>query len=94
MLLLSVRRGVVTATLPLVEPGGTLVLISVLDTTVNVAAVSPKVTLVVPVRLFPKTMTSVPASPDVGIVSTNGPSPTDSRNTVPLPLVPPSEVVP
>src|SRR5258708_5747858 len=53
-LLVKVRLGVVTLTLPVVAPRGTVVLISVAETTVNVAAVPLKVTLVVPVRLVPE----------------------------------------
>jgi hypothetical protein len=40
MLLLSVPLAVVTATVPLVTPAGTVVVISVSETTVNVAAVA------------------------------------------------------
>ncbi len=93
-LLVNVRLGVVTLTLPVIAPLGTLVLISVLETTVNVAAVPLKVTLVEPSRLFPKIMTAVPTLPEVGSVSTNGPSPTDWLKTVPSLLVPPNIVVP
>jgi hypothetical protein len=42
MLLESVRRGVTTRTFPVVAPGGTVVVISVAETTVNVAAVPLK----------------------------------------------------
>jgi hypothetical protein len=89
-----VPLGVVTCTLPLVAPVGTVVVISVLDTTVNVAAVPLNVTLVLPVRLLPKMITLVPTLPEVGRVSTNGLSPTERLKIVPQPpeqlaLVPP-----
>jgi hypothetical protein len=49
-LLDSELLGVVTITVPVVDPGGTVAVISVADTTVNAVAVPLKVTLVVPVR--------------------------------------------
>jgi hypothetical protein len=49
-LLESVPMGVTTSTPPLVAPVGTVVVIKYLDTTVNVAAVPLKLTLVAPVR--------------------------------------------
>src|SRR5215472_7647243 len=82
-LLVKVRLGVVTLTLPVVALLGTVVLISVLETTVNLAAVPLNVTLVEPVRLFPRIMTAVPTLPEMGNVSTKGPSPTDRLKTVP-----------
>jgi hypothetical protein len=51
---LSTPFGVVTTTTPVVAPLGTVVVISVSDTTSNVAAVPLKVTSVVPVSLFPR----------------------------------------
>lgn len=75
-LLLSVRLDVVTSTVPLVAPAGTVVAISEPDTTLKVAAVPLKVTEVEPVRLVPRIMTDAPTSPEVGRVATNGPSPT------------------
>jgi hypothetical protein len=57
-LLLSVLFGVVTLTKPVVAPLGTVGLISVLETTVNVAGVPLKVMLVVAFRLFPRMMTA------------------------------------
>src|ERR1019366_9283852 len=80
--------GVVTWTAPVVAPAGTLVVISELETTVNVAGVPLKVTLVEPVKFVPRIMTGAPKFPEVGTVSTNGPRPTDRRNTVPSPYVP------
>jgi hypothetical protein len=96
---LRVPSCVFTLTLPLVAPFGTVVLISELDTTVNLAEAPLNVTLVAHVRLFPRITTGVPTSPEVGSVSTNGPSPTARLKTVPQPpkqLLPvtPSEVVP
>jgi hypothetical protein len=52
-LLLSVPLGVVTWTAPVVAPAGTVVSISELDTTVNMAGAPSKLTPVAPVRLFP-----------------------------------------
>jgi hypothetical protein len=53
-LLVSVPLGVTTWTGPVVAPTGTVVLIAVCDSTVKVADVPLKVTLVVPARLVPK----------------------------------------
>jgi len=94
-LLVSVPKGVVTWTLPVVAPAGTVALIAVpIELTEKVAGVPLKVTLAVPVSLFPGVVTVEPALPEVGVVSTKGPRPADSRNTVPqpvaqLPLPPP-----
>src|SRR6266852_5454019 len=78
--------GVVTLTLPVVAPLGTVVLIAVpVELTVNVAFVPLKVTLVEPVKLFPRIVTYAPTLPEVGSVSTNGPSPTERLKTVPQP---------
>jgi hypothetical protein len=49
-LLDSVPPGVTTSTVPVVAPDGTVVVISVADTTVNTAAVPLKVTLVAPFK--------------------------------------------
>lgn len=88
-LLLSVPAGVTTVTLPVVAPAGTVVVISELDTTVNVAAVPLKLTLVVPVRLFPRIFTVFPTFPEVGSVSTKGPRPTAKLKIVPQPMTSP-----
>jgi len=94
-LLVKMRLGVVTLTFPVVAPLGTVVVIAVpVELTVNVAFVPLKVTLVEPVRLLPRIVTFVPTLPEVGNVSTNGPSPTPSLKTVPTPLAPPPAVVP
>src|SRR5580658_7120039 len=98
-LLTSMRFGVVTLSLPVVAPVGTVVVISELDTTLNLAAVPLKVTLVAPFKFVPRIVTAVPTLPEIGLVSTNGPSPTPRLKTVPQPrlhalLVPPYAVVP
>jgi hypothetical protein len=72
---LSVPDGVVTWTGPVVASAGTMVVISALETTVNVAGVPLKVTLVVPVKLFPRILTPAPTLPLTGTVSTDAPSP-------------------
>jgi hypothetical protein len=54
-----------------VVPAGTVVVISELDTTLNLAAVPLKVTLVAPVRPVPRILTVTPTLPEVGSVSTN-----------------------
>ena len=82
-LLLSVPLGVTTLTVPLVAPAGTVVVISELETTLKTAAVPLKVTLLAPVSFVPRILTAAPTLPDVGCVSTNGPSPVDSSNTAP-----------
>jgi len=93
-LLVNVPLGVFTLTLPVVASLGTVVVISVLETTVNLADVPLKVTLMTSLRLLPRIMTVAPTLPDVDCVSTKGPSPADSLKTVPSPLAPPSEAFP
>jgi len=56
-LLVSVPPNVATVTNPVVAPVGTVATISVAEITVNAAGVPLKFTLVVPVRLFPRTTT-------------------------------------
>jgi hypothetical protein len=75
VLVLSVPLALVTLTVPVVAPVGTVVVISVFDTTLKLAAVPLNVTLVAPVRLFPRILTGVPTLPEPGCVSTNAPSP-------------------
>jgi len=58
--------GVVTLIGPLVAPLGTVVVILVSETTVNVAAVPLKFTLVAPVKLYPVMVTAAPTDPLVG----------------------------
>jgi hypothetical protein len=59
-LLESVLLDVTTTTGPLVAPAGTVVLITELASTVNVAGVPLKVTLVAPFRLVPRILTVAP----------------------------------
>jgi hypothetical protein len=98
-LLLSMPLSVVTLTVPVVAPVGTEVLISELEFEIMVAVVPLKVTLVAPVRLVPRILTSAPTLPEVGWVSTKGFKPVDRLKMVPQPpvqavLVPPSSVEP
>jgi hypothetical protein len=79
--------GVVTVTGPVVAPFGTLVMISVFDTTLNLAGVLLKLTPVAPVRLVPRSTMFDFTTPDVGRGSTNGPSPTFTLKIVPQPNV-------
>ena len=85
-LLFSVFLGVVTVTKPVVAPLGTVVLISDFETTVNIAVVPLKVTLVALFKFVPRIVTAAPTLPEVGLVSTNGPSPTPRLKTVPQQL--------
>jgi hypothetical protein len=85
---MSVSLGVTTWTSPVAAPAGTLVVISDLDTTVNLAAVPLKVTLEAPVRSVPRILTAAPAAPEAGWVSTNRPRPQDRLKTVPQPTSP------
>jgi len=54
--------------------------------TANFAEVPLKVTLVVPMRLFPRMFTTRPIGPKFGLASTNGPRPVARLNAVPQPL--------
>jgi hypothetical protein len=74
-LLVKVLLGVFTFTGPVVAPLGMVVVISVLEATLKLAALPLKVTLVVPVKLFPRIMTAAPNSPEAGSVRTKGPNP-------------------
>ena len=94
MLLESLPPGVVTVTGPLEAPEGTLVVISVAETTVKVAGVPLNVTAVEPVRLLPSILTTEATFPEVGSVFTKGPSPIDSLKTLPDMDPPPAVVVP
>src|SRR5580658_2542660 len=82
------RRGEITWTVPVVASVGTVVVISDLELTLNVAGVPLKVTLVAPVRKLPRILTVAPTLPEVGSVSTNWPSPTFRLKTVPSSLPP------
>ena len=65
--LVVVPPGVVTLIFPVLAPEGTLVVISVSETTLKVAEVPLKVTAVAPVRALPVTVTAVPTAPLVGV---------------------------
>jgi len=93
-LLVNMPLGVVTLTLPVVAPLGTVVVIAVpVELTVNtVAGVPLNVILVLPFRLFPRILTAAPTLREVGNVSTKGPSPTDRLKIVPSPLAPPPKL--
>lgn len=90
----SVMLGVVTSTVPVVAPAGTVVVISDAETTVNVAAVPLKVTPVAPFNDVPRILTLAPSFPDAGSVSTNALAPIERLKNVPAPLAPPDSVVP
>ena len=91
-LLVTVRPGVTTSTLPVVVPSGTVVVIKEAEFTLNVAGVLLNVTLIAPVRFVPRTMMDLPTLPELGTVSTNAGRPTERLKTVPD--VSPFEVVP
>jgi len=82
-LLESVPIGAATWTVPVVAPAGTAAVISVLETTSKTASVPLKLTRVAPAMSVPRIVTALPGLPEVGCVSTKGPKPTDSVNTVP-----------
>src|SRR5580698_5619362 len=87
MLLESVPLGVTTCTGPVVAPAGTLVKIEAPEElTVNAAGLPLNVTLVAPVRLFPRILTTAPTLPEEVCVSTNGPRPTERLKIVPQPI--------
>jgi len=65
--LVAVPPGVVTEIVPAVTPAGTVAVMDVADTTVNVAAVPLKATAVAPVRFVPVIVTVAPTGPDVGV---------------------------
>jgi hypothetical protein len=88
-LLLSVSLGVVTSTVPVVAPVGTLVVIKEAETTLKTAAVPLNVTLVAPIRSVPRILTAAPTPPAVGSVFTNGPRPTDRLKSLPSLFAPP-----
>src|SRR5579863_9461686 len=82
-LLTRVPPGVTTSTLPVVDPAGTVVVISVGETMVKVAAVPLKVTEVAPERSVPRTITFLPVLPAVGMVVTKGGRPMESLKAIP-----------
>src|SRR5215213_2559172 len=61
--LVAVLTGVVTLICPVLAPPGTVAMICVSFTTVNVAALLPNFTRVVPVKALPAIVTSVPCLP-------------------------------
>jgi hypothetical protein len=79
-----VAVGVVTIILPVVAPVGTVVVISVSETTLKAAATPWNVTLLVPVRPFPRMITFVPTLPTDGVVFTNAGKPNEKLKNVPL----------
>ena len=83
MALVNVPAGVVTFTKPIVAPTGTVAVIRVSELTMKAAPMPLKVTLVAPVSFVPKMRTVAPTLPEVGSVSTNGPSPTDRSKIEP-----------
>jgi hypothetical protein len=75
-LLVKVPPGVTTWTGTVVAPLGTVVMIAVpVRITVKVAGVPLNVTLVEPVRFFPRIATVLPTLPELGFVSRMGPAP-------------------
>jgi hypothetical protein len=60
----SVPLRVTTLIAPVVAPAGTVVVISELATTVNLAAVPLKVTPVAPFRSVPRILTAAPTAPE------------------------------
>ena len=86
--------GVVSWTVPVVAPEGTVVMICDGETTVKAAEAPLKLTLVVPVRLVPRILIRAPTLPDPGSVSIKGPRPVSRRKMVPSFLEPPTRVVP
>jgi hypothetical protein len=99
-LLDSFPFGVVTSIVPEVAPLGTVALMKVPETTVNVADTPLNVTLVVPAKLFPRMPITRPALPKPGFACTKGPRPKEILKTVPQPfpaqfvVLPPTEVTP
>jgi hypothetical protein len=83
MSLKSVFPGVTTSIFPDVAPAGTVVVIWVGDTTVKLAGVPLKLTLVVPVKFVPRILTGVPATAVGGSARTNGGRPAENLKIVP-----------
>jgi len=72
-----VPPGVAIWIAPAVAPDGTLVVISIAETTVNGAAVPLKLTLAAPVRFVPRIVTGDPTGTELGTGLMKGGSPTD-----------------
>ena len=68
--LVLVPPGVVTASLPLVAPAGTMAAMCVSSSTLNVAALPLRVTSVAPVKPRPTMVTLAPTGPEVGVKRT------------------------
>ena len=68
----STPPGVVTWTLPVVAPTGTVVVISVAETTSNTVGVPLKLTPVAPARSVPKMVMAAPTAPKCGSVFGSG----------------------
>jgi hypothetical protein len=83
-LLKKVALGVTTSIFPVVAPAGTVVVISVAETTVKTAGMPLKLTLVAPVKSVPRILTRLPIGPNVGTDSTKGFRPTDKLKMSPL----------
>jgi len=66
-LLMAFPAAVVTLILPVSAPSGTVVVILVLETTLNEAGVPLNLTFFVPLRLLPVIDTAVPTTPAVGL---------------------------
>jgi hypothetical protein len=88
----AVPPGVVTAISPVEAPAGTIAVSDVADATVKDALVPPKVTLVVPVKFVPVTVTFVPTGPLVGVNDEMVGAGTVTVNGVALVAVPPGVV--
>ena len=95
-LLESVPPGVVNWILPVVEPAGTVVVISVGETTLKAASVPLKLTLVVPVRSVPRIRMAAPTWPRLRqCFHERNTRPTDRLNKDPIANRPrPRRVVP
>src|SRR3984885_12693893 len=94
LLIIVPPLGVVTVTVPVFAPAGTVVRIAELDTTVNCAGVPLKLTAVAPFRFVPKIITAAPTLPEAGCVSTKGARPVETVKTMPSSSGPPKQAVP
>src|SRR4051794_14704072 len=65
--LVAVPATLVTVILPVVAPAGTLVVMEVVETTLNVALVLLKLTSVMPVKFVPVMVTATPIAPLAGV---------------------------
>ena len=90
--LVPVPAGVVTVTLPLVAPAGTVVRMAVSEFTVKVAAVPLNFTAVAPVKAVPVSITAVPTRPLVGFRDVMAGAGEVTEKDVALVAVPPGVV--